>query len=178
MRLCARWAVLAVTTVAGLAVAQAEPQAEPLVRYDHRGSLGLLVGGGGEIRSGGGNQVVTDNGWRANVDAGGSVFIKGHWSGVLTGRVSFGGAMLGLAFAAVARNHFGDRFKTFFDLGLGLHVLPSFSVGPRGAVGIQYELSSVIGVFALIGVQFGVGNGLRFVGDLSVGFQFRSYLLE
>ena len=147
--------------------------------YEHKGSLGLLVSGGGEVRS----SVITttttgDNGFRGDVDLGGTFAFGRHWSALLEGRVSLGGPITGLAFIVGLRNFFGERFKTFFDLSLVIHALPGVTIGPRIAFGVQYELSPVIGVFAQAAAQFSGGQGLRLAGEASAGFQFRTYLFE
>lgn len=146
--------------------------------FEHRGSLGLIVSGGGEYRSAITPSAVTDNGPRANVDLGGTLAFSEHWVALLEGRVSFGGPAMGLSFFGGLRNSWGDEFKTFFDLTLSVHALPTFSIGPRVGFGIQYELSPVIGVFGLIAAQFGGGTSLRFGAEGMIGVQFRTYVLE
>jgi len=146
--------------------------------FEHRGSLGLLVSAGGEYRSAISALSVTENGPRANFDLGGTLAFSAQWSLLLEGRLTLGGFTPAVAFFGGLRNHWGQQFKTFFDLTLGVHALPSFSIGPRVAFGVQYELSPVIGVYALIGAQFGGGAALRFGAEMMIGVQFRSYLFE
>ncbi len=146
--------------------------------YEHRGSLGLIVAGGGEARSSVITTATGDNGLRGNVDLGGTWAFGRRWSALLEGRLSLGAPLTGLSFIAGVRNSFGERMKTFFDLTIIFHALPGITVGPRVAFGVQYELSPVIGVFALAGAQFSGGQGLRLAGELMAGFQFRTYLFE
>lgn len=144
--------------------------------FDHRGSLGLLVSGGGEFRSSVAPHRLSDSGLRGNLDLGGTLALGSHWSLLLQGRVSLG-ALTGLSFYGGFRNFWGDVFKTFFDLTIGVHALPTVTIGPRVAFGVQYELSSVVGLFTLIAAQFGGAVGLRFGVEAMAGFQFRTYVL-
>jgi hypothetical protein len=146
--------------------------------FEHHRALGLLVSGGGEYRSAISPSAVTDNGPRANVDVGASLNFSERWAALLEGRVTFGGAAMGLSFFGGLRNSWGDQFKTFFDLTLSVHALPTFSIGPRVGFGVQYELSPVIGVFGLVAAQFGGGTSLRFGVEGMIGVQFRTYVLE
>ena len=146
--------------------------------FEHRGSLALLVSAGGEYRSAISALSVTENGPRVNFDLGTSLAFSSRWSALLEGRVSLGGFTPGVSFFGGLRNRWGEQLKTFFDLTVGVHALPSFSIGPRVAFGLQYELSPIMGVYALIGAQFGGGTALRFVGEAMIGVQFRSYLFE
>lgn len=146
-------------------------------RLDHKNSLGLTVAGGGEVRT----AIVTtgriDQGLRANADVGATWGFGLKWSALLAGRMTFGGP-LGLAFMGGVRNAWGEQFKTFFDLTVIVHVLPNITVGPRFAIGAQYELNQLFGVFALAAAQFGGGQGLRIGGELMAGFQVRSYIFD
>lgn len=146
-------------------------------RWDHGGSLGLMTGFGVEGRTAIG-VGQSDTGLRLFPEVGGMLALSTRWQLMAAARLSFLGP-LGLSFLAGGRSTFGQRFKTFFDLDLNVHVLPIVTVGPRVAFGVQYELLSVVGVFACAGLQFGVGPaGIRLAPELVVGLQFRSYLLE
>ncbi len=147
-------------------------------RWDHRGSLGLITGFGVDGRSAFG-LVQSDNGARLFPELGATLSVSDRWNVMLAGRLSFLGPALGLSFIGGVRSTYGERFKTFFDLNLAVHAVPLFTIGPRFAFGVQYELLDVIGAFASAGVQFGVGpTGARFAGELTVGLQFRTYLFE
>lgn len=76
------------------------------------------------------------------------------------------------------RGYFGDRWKTFFDLELAVHFTPYLTVGPRFAVGLQYELSPVAGLFTQLAANLGFGEVLQFKAELLIGVQLRSFLLE
>ena len=77
------------------------------------------------------------------------------------------------------RGYFGqERLKTFFDLDLAFDVRPNFTAGPRLAFGAQYELHSLVGVFAGLDARLGIGSPSRFSAGVFAGIQIRSYLLE
>ena len=147
-------------------------------RWDHRGSVGLLTGFGVEGRAAIGIGQV-DSGARLFPELGGTFAVSDRWSVKAAGRLSFLGPVIGLSFLGGVRSTYGDRFKTFFDLDLNLHVLPIVTIGPRVAFGVQYELFEVMGAFACAGVQFGVGPaGIRIGFEVMIGLQFRSYLFD
>ncbi len=164
------------TALLALCLAATSASAEDA--YEHKGSLGLIVSGGAEVRSSVVTTTTGDNGFRGDLDIGGTFAFGRHWNALLEGRVSLGGKLTGVAFIVGLRNFFGERFKTFFDLSLAIHATPGVTIGPRIAFGVQYELSPVIGVFALGAVQFSGGQGLRLIGELMAGAQFRTYLFE
>ncbi len=86
---------------------------------------------------------------------------------------------LDLAAIAGYRAYFGmDRWKTFFDLDLIAFARPTWGLGPRIGFGVQYELTSILGVFASAAAQLGYGNAFRIDVDALIGLQLRSYLLE
>lgn len=147
-------------------------------RWDHHGSIGLTAAVGYENRT-----SITiggaDTGHRLIPELGGTVALTRGWSATFAGRLSLLGAQLGLSFIGGVRSSFGERFKTFFDLDAAVHVVPIFTVGPRVAFGVQYELLDVMGAFAAGGVQFGFGpSGVRVGFEVLAGLQFRSYLFE
>ena len=71
-----------------------------------------------------------------------------------------------------------DPIKTFFDADIGFRFYDRLTVGPEIGFGLQYELSSVIGVFSTVRAKFGFGQGLRLGAELLVGLQVRTYVLE
>lgn len=163
-----------VSLVALLGAATASAQE----RWDHRGSLGLTVAGGAEVRQSVALSLPSDNGVRADAEVGGTVSITDHTELRVAGRLTLGAPALAGAVLAGVRNAFGERLKTFFDVNLMVHVAPWFTVGPHVAFGVQYEMLPVMGLYAALGIGLGFGAGLRLVGELMLGVQFRSYLLE
>lgn len=163
------WALVLVSTVS---VADED-------RWDHAGSLGLLVAAGSEFRNAPTVNGVREFGFRANLDVGGTVAI-GHttWQAMVDGRLTLGGPQLGLAFIGGLRNSFGEQIKSFVELTAAVHVLPYVIVGPRVGFGLQYEITPVLGMFALTAIQFGGGATLRLGVEVTAGVQLRSYLLE
>jgi hypothetical protein len=147
-------------------------------RWDHRGSIGLLVGGGVEARSAIGPSGQGDTGVRLIPEVGGTFALSERLNLKISGRVGLlGPALTGMALAGV-RSLYGERFKTFFDLEASV-TFPVFTIGPKVAFGVQYELLNVIGAFASGGVNFGVGpTGARLGFELMLGFHFRTYLFE
>ncbi|MBX5480364.1 MAG: hypothetical protein IRZ16_00745 [Myxococcaceae bacterium] len=149
-------------------------------RFDHRGAVGLLLGGGLEWKEGVAFDSQTDIGLRIPIDVGATYAIGYDGNELMAfGRVSLLGARVDTSFACGYRGYFGeDRFKTFFDLGLQAHFTPRITAGARVGMGVQYELSPLIGTYTGLASQIGFGNGLRFDAELLVGIQLRSYLLE
>ena len=77
------------------------------------------------------------------------------------------------------RTYFGkDRFKTLFAGDLQVSFRPLLALGGRVAVGALYELSPVLAMYSEGGVEFGIGSGKRFGGEVLIGIQGRSYLFE
>lgn len=149
-------------------------------RFDHRGSVGLLLGGGIEFKEGAAAGTERDSGLRYLGDLGGTFAVDYDGNELMAlVRGSFGRPQIGSALILGYRGYFGaDRAKTFFDLGGALHFTPAFTAGARLGFGFQYELSSVIGVYVGAAAQLGGGNGIRFSAEVISGLQFRSYLLE
>jgi hypothetical protein len=147
-------------------------------RWDHRGSVSLLTGMGVEGRTSIG-VMQSDSGARLLPEVGGTLALSERWNLKLAGRLALLGPQMGVMVLGGVRSTFGQRFKTFFDLDLSVNAVPIFTIGPRVAFGVQYELSEIVGAFASAGVNFGVGpSGARLGFELMVGLQFRSYLLE
>jgi hypothetical protein len=147
--------------------------------WDHRGSLGLLVGGAGQYRLGLGSSGVWQAAPLAGLDLGATLAIGVDGNEIkLLGRVAFGSGMEGmLAFGY--RGYFGqEALKTFFDIDLALHRSDAFTLGPKLGVGLQYEVHPLVGVFGALAASFGFGQAIRFTGEVCVGVQIRSYLLE
>lgn len=148
-------------------------------RFDHRGSVGLLLGGGLEYKEAVARNRSHDGGLRYPLEVGGTLAVD--YDGdelMLLARASLG-PTLDTALIGGYRGYFGwERTRSFFDLGLAVHATPFFDIGPRVGFGFQYELLPVLGVYACAAAQLGGGNGFRFSAEATVGLQFRSYLLE
>jgi hypothetical protein len=164
--LCWLWLALA---------ASAARADEPLERLDHRGALGLTVSAGGEYAFSAATNV-TDNGARAPIELGGTFSLTEHTELRAAARIAPPVKVAWSAYAGI-RNSRGERWKTFFDLELAVHFTPLWAVGLRLGFGVQYELSPVVGIFAVAGVQGAGGQGLRLGFELLLGVQFRTYVL-
>jgi hypothetical protein len=170
VRVTVRVALLVGVLAARGAVAEA--------RWDHRGSVGLLAGVGVEARSALGTGL-SDSGARLLPELGGTLALSERWQAKLSGRVALLGPAVGVMVLGGVRSTFGQRLKTYFDLDATVNVVPIFTVGPRVAFGVQYELGELVGLFAAAGVNFGAGPaGVRLGLEFSLGLQLRSYLLE
>ena len=149
-------------------------------RYDHRGAIGFLLGPGIAFQ----DQVVSGHlteqaTWLAFM-VGGTFAIgnEGNELKILTQafRLTEGGTW---AVSAGYRGYFGqEQLKTFFDLDARANVAPTFAIGPRLGLGVQYELLPTLGVFAAVAAHAGAGHGVVFVAEAFVGILLRSYLLE
>jgi hypothetical protein len=152
--------------------------AQATERFDHRGALGLLLGGGFElgelVRSG-----QFDEYSRAIANLGVTVAIGENGNELkLVVQAAKPGSIEWSSYAGY-RGYFGqDRLRTFFDLDLAVDVRPFFTAGPRLAFGLQYELHPLVGVFAGLAARVGIGSPTRFAASGFAGLQFRSYLLE
>ncbi|MFZ5468388.1 MAG: hypothetical protein ACOZIN_03030 [Myxococcota bacterium] len=150
-------------------------------RFDHRGALGVLLGGGLEHKSSGVIGAIPDSGVRGDVDLG-LTFPVGHDGNELAfwARGTLGGPSLDLSLTGGYRGYFAEdeRVKTFFDLDAALHAGSAFTIGPRMGFGAMYELSSVVGLYTGLGAQVGFGSTLRFDFELLLGVQLRTYLFE
>ncbi|MBK7860162.1 MAG: hypothetical protein IPJ65_16415 [Archangiaceae bacterium] len=76
------------------------------------------------------------------------------------------------------RGYFGERWKTFVDLQAAVSFTPFLAAGPRLGVGLQYELSSIAGLYTQVAAVLGFGEVLQFRAELVIGVQLRSFLLE
>ncbi len=159
----------------GLAVAAGAARAdEPIERLDHRGALGLTVSAGGEYVFAAANNL-TDNGPRVPIELGGTLSLTDHTELRAAARIAPPVKVGWSAYVGI-RNSRGDRWKTFFDLDLAVHFTPLWAVGLRLGLGVQYEVSPVVGLFAVVGVQGAGGQGLRLGFELLLGVQFRTYV--
>jgi hypothetical protein len=149
-------------------------------RLDHHGAVGLLIGSGLDVRQAASPTGNAQTGLRLPIDLGGTYNV-GHDSNEL--KLVLRGELLGTNFIGSIyggyRGYFGhDAWKTFFDLDLRADLFPQLTAGPRMGLGVQYEVSSLIGVYCALAAHVGAGQGIRFGGELTVGVQLRSYLLE
>ncbi len=161
----------------------------PEERLDHRGAVGLLLGLSGLRKE----SSVGDNTWRGALSVGGSINVgwrsneiillgsmsltRSELLDAMTGLVSYGLGVDG-QIAGLFRGYFGERWKTFVDLGAAVNFSPGVTGGPRFGLGVQYELSSLAGVFTSLGATIGFGTLLMWRAELLVGVQLRSFLLE
>lgn len=167
-------------TRAGLCLLLVPLAATGSERLDHRGAVGLLIGGGFENRLNFTPGAPADIGNRALVDLGGTMALGAHGNELIAfARAGLGGGKLAWSGAAGYRGYFGyEQIKTFCDLELAVQLAPFLTAGPRIGGGVQYELSSLLGVYAGFALQLGFGTGLLFSAELIAGIQLRSYLLE
>ena len=149
-------------------------------RLDHRGAVGLLFGAGAGNQTHFASGAPAELGNLALVDLGASLALGAGGNELLAfARAGLGGTKVTWSAVAGYRGYFGyERLKTFLDLGLSLQLSPAFTAGPRLGGGVQYELSSLAGLYAGFALQLGFGQGLLFSAELTAGLQLRSYLLE
>lgn len=164
----------------GLALAPASLRAEEEQRWDHRGALGFLVGGGAdfkrEVKAGG----ETEEGTRALLETL-VTFPMGESGNEWTvgARTGFGGPRVDVALAGGLRAYFGDdRFKTYLTAEVALHVTPNVTAGPRLGFGVQYELLPVLGLYLGGAAEVTAGQGIRVAGAVVGGIQVRTYIFE
>lgn len=156
-------------------------------RYDHRGSLGLLLGGSVERKDSANTGGIGDGGWRGAGELGGSIGVGSEGNDLI---LSFRALCCGDATLLPAlgldlslyggyRGYFAfGQWKTFFDLDAALHFTPRATIGPRVGIGLQLDFLPVAGAFAVLGAQIGFGDGIRYGAELMLGFQLRTYVLE
>lgn len=151
-------------------------------RYDHRGSIGLLVSVGGEYKTAINptGALPTDDGPRLDAEIGGTLAVGYDGDELkLLGRVGFFGPIPDVAVIFGFRNYFGkDQWKTFMDLDLAGHFTPHLTGGVRFGIGVQWDWLPIAGTYLTLAGQIGFGQALRFSGELLLGFQFRTYVLE
>jgi hypothetical protein len=160
----------------------AAPGALPLDRLDHRGAVGLTLAVGLEKQDASishptGDQRPDDLGVALRVMPALSVGDNGNEL-QLDLRL-FKGTNLGYGLGVGYRGYAGrDELKTFFELGVRADSRPAWAVSGVAGIGLMYELSQLIGLFASGEVAVGYGSALRFSAALFGGVQLRSYLLE
>ncbi len=71
-----------------------------------------------------------------------------------------------------------EEWKSFLDLGLRADSEPALGVGPAVDLGLQYELSPVVGAYLKAGASLEIGGALRAGFSGSLGIQGRTYLLD
>ena len=164
----------------GLLLAPAAARAEEEQRWDHRGALGLLLGGGvdfkREVKAGGeteeGNRALLETLLTFPMGLSGNEWTVGA-------RTGFGGPSVDVAIAGGLRAYFGDdRFKTYLTAELAVHVTPNVTAGPRLGFGVQYELLPVFGLYLGGAAEVTAGQGIRIAGALVGGIQLRTYIFE
>lgn len=166
--------------LASATLAAAPAQAEE--RYDHRGSIGLLVGVGGEYKTAINPTagLPLDDGPRLTADLGATIAVGYDGDELkLIARGSFFGPIPDVAAIFGFRNYFGkDQWKTFLDLDVAGHFTPHLTAGVRFGIGVMWDWLPVVGTYLNLAAQIGFGQALRFSGELVLGFQFRTYVLE
>jgi len=169
-----------VCLLAALLLAPGVAGAEEEERWDHRGALGLLVGGGidfkREVKAGG----ETEEGRRALLETMLTfpLGVSGNeWT--LGARTGFGGPSVDVAVAGGLRAYFGDeRFKTYLTAEVAVHVTPNVTAGPRLGFGVQYELLPTFGLYLGGAAEVTAGQGIRISGAVLAGIQLRTYIFE
>ncbi len=166
-----RWVVLFAVVLSSAALAGEE-------RYDHHDSIGGVFSLVGARKDSAGTDF-DDDGFRAGLEAGGTLNIGGGNNELkLAARVLFGG-LFDLGFNGGYRGYFGlDQWKTFADLDLAAQVLPVFTIGPRVGLGVQFDFSNIAGVFGVLSGQIGFGAGIRYGVEVRIGIQLRSFVFE
>ncbi|MFT3709263.1 MAG: hypothetical protein QM817_16610 [Archangium sp.] len=148
----------------------------------HKGSLGLTVGGGFEALTAVSfnSSTSSERGFRAPLEVGATLGVWDHSELTLSGRLALPAIFttgVALSFYGGIRKSFGfEQWKTFFNLELAIHALPTFTAGARVGVGLQYDVLPIVGLYAILSGQLGGGTTLRISGDLVVGAQFRTYI--
>src|ERR1700687_139478 len=153
--------------------------AQAMERWDHRGAVGLLTAVGLDVQDRVKGEVATEQAGRFAGILGGTWAIGNDGNEVKLFVQAFARGGTAWAISAGYGGYFGqERFKTFYDLDGRFDLSPVFTVGPRVGLGLQYEATQTIGVFAMLATRIGVGNGWAFSGEAFVGVQLRTYLLE
>ncbi len=191
----------AVKTLFPLVLACVAVRANADERYDHKGAIGLLIGISGEYKAaatlgGGGDEgyrLGTEVGVTLAVGSDGNALkaaVRSVFFGIEPGCSTNGScAPVDLGLYLGYRGYFDlGQWKTFFDIDAAQHLVPRlgpssantqlYTIGPRVAVGVQFDFLPVAGAFLSLEGQIGFGDGLRYGAALLLGFQLRSYLLE
>ncbi len=168
---------VAVMTVGLVVAAPAAAQAE---RFDHQGSIFAVVAPGAAYHVGTANFVHNGGRWCALVGGGMATQLE-RVEFLFLGRATGRTDALEVSALAGVRTTFlgGERWGTFADVQLALELYPAPTLGPRFAVGAQFEIAPVAGVFCSAGAMAGVGPGSNLLGtaDVSCGLQLRTYVL-
>ncbi|WNG47938.1 hypothetical protein F0U60_30210 [Archangium minus] len=62
-----------------------------------------------------------------------------------------------------------DVWRSYAELGAGVHLRPDFWVGPRLGLGVRRTLSERFSLYGGLGTQLGFGSGLRLDVELCTG---------
>jgi hypothetical protein len=164
--------------VAALALTLAGPSSAA-ESYTHQGALGLYVAPGGSIAASS-TPTALGVGPRWSAHLGGTLAFDPSGNEIaLWLRTTGAASVLEASMALTYRGYFGyERVKTFFDLGLVGYAYPALMAGPRVGVGVQYEVSAVMGALCGAGLQLGLGGAMAASMDLFCGVQLRTYVLE
>ena len=180
--------LLAVACALAGAPAAAHGQQRELSR-EHDGSLGLFAALGAEYA----NLVVADCffcgesgragstivGVDALLDVGGTMAVGPGGELLARFRLVFLSPARGESVLFGYRKYWGkDELKTFLSFDLMGTFRPVQTFGARPGFGVMWDFSPVVGAWLDAAGTFGIGRGRRFAGELTVGLQARSYLLE
>lgn len=158
----------------------------------HDGSLGLFGALGAEYTglviadcffctgSTAGSPARAVDGFDAILDLGGSLAVgQSNSELLLRGRLVFLSPARGVTVLFGYRKYWGmDELKTYVAADVLVTLVPTVVFGVRPNFGVMWDFSPIMGVWAEAGGTFAVGWGRRFGGEITVGFQARSYLLE
>ncbi|MBI5547879.1 MAG: hypothetical protein HY901_28685 [Deltaproteobacteria bacterium] len=159
---------------------------------EHNGSLGFFLSLGTEYSaivdadcvfctgSSEGVRARSITGANSLLDLGGTMAIGQSGSELtLRGRLVFLSPARGESLLLGYRKYWGkDEIKTFVSAELMGTFRPVQTLGARAGFGAMWDFSPVMGLWLDAAGTFGFGYGRRFGGELSIGFQARSYLLE
>ena len=157
----------------------AQADAEEALRLDHRGALGVIVGGGIAFQETVLKYGVAESG-RAPFLQTEVTFPLGAQGNEWTLAVSTAfGDRVTVAIAGGIRAYFGEEaWKTFVTVEATLHVTPAVSIGPRLGFGVQWDFAQVAGAFVQVSAEVTAGQGIRYGAAALAGFQFRTYIFE
>ncbi len=158
------------------------------VSYGHRGSVGGWVSLGPEFVAS--SVSVFDQGFRSLIEVGGTVALSDRFGLHAAGRLTPWPRSPAFGVSAGARTQFGyGQLKTFADLDLLVHVDTltdsngvaqplRVAVGPHVSLGLLYDVTQLVGLFASLGGTINFGAGLRGQFELLVGCQFRTFVFD